>query len=139
MQNEWSSCCKASLITVIREAKQYSAVGAVFCCWKKSARHLEQELGNEREPCSCVTGVVYSVTKCSSFHRDMWVQSFGTCILVKPQLLLLRARMEKQEAKKGGSFIFYYIKSLWSEVFWFWWKKCSSFVYCCPQIQKTKQ
>lgn len=75
--------------------------------------------GTGRDPCSCVTGVMDHVMNCTSFCREMCVQGFGTCILVKPQLLLLKARMKKQEARKGGGFIFYYIESVAQKPFGF--------------------
>lgn len=75
--------------------------------------------GTWRDPCSCVTGVTDHVMNCSSFCSEMCVQSFGTYILVKPQLLSLKARMKKQEARKGCGFIFYYIKSVAQKPFGF--------------------
>lgn len=105
--------------------------GLTYHCHKRSKKQnniaqwalvfaaQRNQQGAWRDPYNCVTGVTDYVKTRSSFCGEMWVQGLGTCILVKPQLLSLKAGMKKQEARKGGGFIFYYITSLCSEAFWF--------------------
>lgn len=112
MQNEWSSCCKASLITVIKEGKQYSTVGTGFCCLKKSVEHLRRSL----QLCHRSYGLCEQLQLFlqGNVSTRLWhLYPYETLAAIA------KGQDKNQEAGKEGGFIFYYIEFFCSGAFWF--------------------
>lgn len=99
MQNEWSSCCKASLITVIKEGKQYSTVGTGVCCLKTSVGHLRRSLQLCHRCCGQLCEQLQLFLQGNVSTRLWHLYPNETSAAVA------KGQDENQEARKGGGFI----------------------------------